>query len=318
MSAPLTSPPTAAQVRALRARNEVGFTIVLSFIVSTAAGLILTSQSGWQYVLGQVVLGVAFVQWFCLLHEAGHGTLFSAQRWNVRVGHLAGFFSLIPFHSWRLIHHEHHRWTGWQDLDPTTAALVPRSLKLYERLIINGAWFLWFPLFSVLYRLNNFWRLGRILSRVPERHHARVKTNLTVQALLYLPLFRLGGSGLLIVIGPALLGSFMFMDVILFSQHNHIPQKLSGGGSVEPHPFIEQQRFTRSLVFPKWFARGVLLNFDAHELHHMYPTSPGYRLGEIDYVPPNAISFWRFVWKAKTSQAVTLMFKNQNDTGWDF
>ena len=318
MSAPPSSLPTAAFVRGLRARNEVAATIVLGFLFSTLAGLTLAAQSGWQYALGQVILGVAFVQWFCLLHEAGHGTLFNAQRWNVRVGHLAGFFSLIPFHSWRVIHHEHHRWTGWQDLDPTTEALVPRQLKLHEKLIINGAWFLWFPLFSILYRVNNFWRAGRILKRVPERHHTRIKLNLVVLAAVYLVLFVALGGTLLTLVGPALLGSFMFMDVILFSQHNHIPQKVSGGAKVDPHPFIEQQPFTRSLVFPKWFARGVLLNFDAHELHHMYPTTPGYRLGEIDYVPPNAISIWRFVWKAKTSAAATLMFKNQNDTGWDF
>jgi len=318
MSAPPSSLPSAAVLRGLRAQNQVALTIVLAFAGSTGAGLALSLESGWQYVLGQVVLGVAFVQWFCLLHEAGHGTLFNAQRWNVRVGHLAGFFALIPFHSWRLIHHEHHRWTGWQDLDPTTEALVPRPLKFYETTIINTAWFVWFPLFSILYRLNNFWRLGRILGRVPERHHRRIKMNLIVQGTLYLLLVVGFGTSLLTVIGPALLGSFMFMDVILFSQHNHIPQKLSGGEPVEPHPFVEQQPFTRSLVFPKWFARGVLLNFDSHELHHMYPTTPGYRLGEIDYRPPNAISFWRFVWRAKTSAAATLMFKNQKDTGWDF
>ena len=318
MSAPPISPPQASAVRRLRARNEVAVTVVLGFVVSTVSGLVLAMESGWTYALGQLILGVAFVQWFCLLHEAGHGTLFSTQRWNVRAGHLAGFFALIPFHSWRLIHHEHHRWTGWQDLDPTTEALVPRTLKLHERLIINGAWFLWFPLFSVLYRVNNFWRLGRILKRVPVRHHARIKRNLATAAALYLVLGVLAGGQILLMVGPALLGSFMFMDVILFSQHNHIPQKVSGGEKVDPHPFIDQQPFTRSLVFPKWFARGVLLNFDAHELHHMYPTTPGYRLGELDYQPPNAISFWRFVWKAKTSPAATLMFKNQNDTGWDF
>ena len=30
----------------------------------------------------------------------------------------------------------------------------------------------------------------------------------------------------------------------------------------------EQERYTRSLRFPRWVAAGVLFNFDAHELHH--------------------------------------------------
>ena len=97
MSAPPKSPPQASVVRRLRARNEVAVIVVLGFVVSTASGLVLATQSGWTYALGQLILGVAFVQWFCLLHEAGHGTLFSTQRWNVRVGHLAGFSHSFHF-----------------------------------------------------------------------------------------------------------------------------------------------------------------------------------------------------------------------------
>ena len=105
------------------------------------------------------VLALALLQWFVLLHEAGHLTLFRSRTANVIAGHLAGFFALIPFASWRRVHGLHHLWTGWQDLDPTTAPLVPRRLGTVERILVDWAWKLWLPLFSVLYRVNNYWRV---------------------------------------------------------------------------------------------------------------------------------------------------------------
>ena len=51
---------------------------------------------------------------------------------------LAAFFALIPFGCWKLIHGMHHHWTGWQDLDATTATLVPRPLSRVERML---SWF---------------------------------------------------------------------------------------------------------------------------------------------------------------------------------
>jgi fatty acid desaturase len=73
------------------------------------------------------------------------------------IGQVAGFFSIIPFYNWKRVHGRHHKWTGWQDVDPTTATLVPRELSRAERVLVNVCWRFWIPLFSVLYRINNFW-----------------------------------------------------------------------------------------------------------------------------------------------------------------
>ena len=302
--------------RHLKATNRAGALAICAFTLVTALGLWLSTGEGLRWIAGQLVLAISLVQWFVAMHEAGHGTLFESAKLNTWGGHLAGWFSLIPFHSWRIIHHEHHRWTGWQDLDPTTEALVPRELAMFEKVVINTCWWLWIPLFSVLYRVNNFWRMDRLTARVPARHLPRVKRNLVTVGCAYVIALALLGPVLFFeLFGLAFLLSFMFMDLILFSQHNHIPQKLSRGEKVSPHSFVEQEQFTRSLVFPKWFALGVLLNFDAHELHHMYPSVPGYRLGAIDYKTQNAIGWWEWIRQSKRVPAATLMFKNRRDTG---
>jgi hypothetical protein len=133
-------------------------------------------------------------------------------------------------------------------------------------------------------------------------------------------------AGLIAWLGPSRCGalfglglylSLAFQDVLILSQHSHIPMEHSGGRVVPPFPPLEQEIFTRSLLFPKWFSKYFLLNLDAHELHHMYASVPGYHLTDIHYEPRNAVSWWGWIRKAKRVRGDILIFQNRNDTGWD-
>ena len=165
--------PTPADLTHLRASDGAGALVAGQAIALTLLALILSVQPAWPvWLLGQVLLAVAMVQWFALLHECGHETLFRTKRLHIPLGYVAAFFSLIPFHNWKRVHGRHHKWTGWQDVDPTTAALVPRPLSTAERVLMNICWKFWIPLFSVLYRLNNFWnwpRLTTLFTKPSER-----------------------------------------------------------------------------------------------------------------------------------------------------
>ena len=121
--------PRPAELQHLRPSNAAGWLVVSLVTVITALGLALAVNPRFPiWLLGQFVLSLALLQWFVVLHECGHDTLFASKRLNVAVGRLAGFFSAIPFASWRRVHGRHHRWTGWQDLDPTTETLVKPEL----------------------------------------------------------------------------------------------------------------------------------------------------------------------------------------------
>src|SRR3990172_6462826 len=136
-----TLPPSASQLVHLKPQNAMG-----AIFVTACAGL--TGLSLWLSTLdnlvawlsGQILLAVALIQWFVLLHETGHQTLFRTRFLNTYVGHLASFFSIIPFHCWKVVHNKHHVWTGWQDLDATTATLVPRKLGGAEKVLVNFCW----------------------------------------------------------------------------------------------------------------------------------------------------------------------------------
>ena len=110
----------------LKPRNLLGALYVAFGMGVTAVALYLSASgnlAGW--LIGQLLLALTLVQWFVLLHECGHETLFRSRRVHGWIGHFVSFFALIPFHSWKWIHGKHHKWTGWQDLDPTTQSLVP-------------------------------------------------------------------------------------------------------------------------------------------------------------------------------------------------
>jgi fatty acid desaturase len=61
----------------------------------------------------------------------------------------------------------------------------------------------------------------------------------------------------------------------------------------------------------------LLLHIDAHELHHMYPFVPGYRLGGIAYETENEIGVWTWVRRARAMPGELFLFHNRLETGAD-
>jgi omega-6 fatty acid desaturase (delta-12 desaturase) len=270
------------------------------------------------WICGQVLLALMLVQWFVILHECGHETLFRTRRWHASAGRIAATFSLIPYHCWIRVHGRHHKWTGWQDLDPTTESLVPRPRGRVQRAIVNACWRLWIPIFSIAYRTTNYWNIARLFRMFPKPADRRAiaRDTALLVALYAFLVFAVGPAIVLRSVGLALAIAFVIEDLLLLSQHTHVPQHVSGGGTVKPFPAVEQEPFTRSLRLPR-IASAFVLHFDAHELHHMYPFVPGYHLRRIPYTPENEIGWWHWVRGAKQIPADVLLFQNRLETGHD-
>jgi fatty acid desaturase len=313
------SAPVPADLVHLRPTDRSGFRVIALAMTGTTVGVALSVMDGWvPWAAGQVVLALMLLQWFVILHECGHDTLFRTRRYHLAGGRLAGFFALIPYHAWTRVHGRHHKWTGWQDLDPTTASLVPRPLGQAERVIVNTCWRLWIPLFSVLYRVNNYWHLPRLLRLFPKPAERRaIVLEIAVLLAVYAVIIGVAGPALVVrVTAVALLLSLGLEDLLLLSQHTHVPQHVSRGEVVRPFPALEQESFTRSLRLPPAMST-FILHFDAHELHHMYPFVPGYHLHRIRYTPENEIGWWQWVRGAKQMRGDVLLFQNRLETGYD-
>jgi acyl-lipid omega-6 desaturase (Delta-12 desaturase) len=308
--------PPPASFAHLRPTNTRGALVLVAGCTATAGAIALSASAGWTgWIAGQMLLALAFVHWFTVLHEAGHRTLFRSRRANTIAGTLAGFLALIPYRSWVRVHGRHHKWTGWQDLDPTAVSLVRTELSPVKRAIVNICWRFWIPSFSILYRLENYWKLRRLAVIFPDRADRRaMRTNAVVQIAAYALVIAIAGPALLATtVLSGLVLSLMLQDLLLLSQHTQVPVQLSDGRKVTPVPAIHQALFTRSLRLPSW-ASALLLHFDAHELHHMYPFVPGYHLRRVAYQPPNEIGWWQWLRASKRIDGVTLLFQLRADS----
>ncbi len=300
-----------------QACNRQGFVFVAMVMGLTSLALHGAQDPRlWVWAASQGLLALALVQWFVLLHEAGHGTLFRSARANRWVGHLAGAWALIPFESWRRIHAMHHRFTGWQDLDPTTALLVPRPLSLLERRAVNVAWRCMLPLFSVAYRVQNFWNIQRVLHFLPGVRGGRdIRLNVWALVLVYATLvLALGPQALARWGGVGLILSLVVQDFLILGQHTHMPMGHSQGQPVALYAPSEQVPFTRSVLLPRWLSWS-LLGFDHHGLHHRYPRVPGYALHRLGESPANAVHWRR--WRAASRRlcGTDFLFGRREQTG---
>jgi len=301
----------------LKPNNALGLMFVLLCCALTGIGFWLsTGPHIWMWLCGQTVLAVALLQWFILLHEAGHGTLFKGRKRNLLLGHVASFFVGIPFFSWRQVHNLHHMWTGWQDRDPTTASLVPRKLSSLEKGIVNCCWKYWIPLFGILYRIQNFWNIPRLEKFITSRHTIILMSLNSLGVLLaYGLVFVLVGPGLILkYFGLAFLLSLIMQETLLLSQHTHIPMELSCGNRVQPHSSRLQEKFTRTLIFPNWISRWILMSFDLHGKHHMYVNTPGYLLNGISHKTENQYAGFSWIREARKIPGEVFLFKNRNQS----
>ena len=315
-----TSPPTKEELSALKPLNSIGALYFLSATFLSIAGVTLSLLDSWfAWICGQLAIAIAMLQWFVLLHEAGHQTLFRSKNLNTFVGHVAALLSGFPYTSWILIHFRHHKWTGWQDLDATTESLVPRPLKKWERNVINFCWKTWIPLFSLIYRINNYWNYPRVSKYIRQREQrAKVVRDIVILASAYLLLtLIMGPLEFIQVFGLAFLLCLIMQEVILLSQHTHVPTNVSEGRSVKPFSPLEQEVYTRSLRFPGWISSVILMHFDAHELHHMYVRVPGYKLRKIPYTTHNEVHWWEWIKGSKRLSGVSFLFSNREQTGFE-
>ena len=83
--------------------------------------------------------GLVFTGLWELAHECGHGALSKSKAFNHTTGLIIHSFLLVPFHSWRITHSQHHKSTNNLDRD---IAFVPTLKEDFdnERATHSKAW----------------------------------------------------------------------------------------------------------------------------------------------------------------------------------
>ena len=238
-----------------------------------AAALLRRGTLG-SYLLSQLLLAVLFFNAFSILHECGHASFSRSRLVNTIVGHLASTFCFIPYFPWKLIHHEHHLWTGNLDRDPVLGSLR-RFRDRGVPPLVRFSWRSWIPLAALLQHLVY---LGYPLARARAGTLGRGQAARTALSVLW-SLGSLAGLHLLApeLVRPSrfLLGLVLFLtaeELVNLPHHLGMPTVT---GKLAPW---QQHRATRSCYYPRGLSELLVLNFNFHVEHHMFPGLPWYRL----------------------------------------
>jgi fatty acid desaturase len=226
------------------------------------------------FVVAQFFLAIVFFNSFSILHECGHHSAFRARWMNSLVGHYASTFCFIPFFPWRYIHQKHHTFTGNLEQDP-----VLKSLRKFRDHGVPGLirflWRSWVPanaliqhfvylLYPLEMRRAGELRGGRLL---------RCALSIAWMPIGYWLLAWLAPDVVhLRNIVPAIV-LFLFAEELVNLPH-HFDMPVFDGEL----PLWEQYRTTRSCYYPRGLSELLVLNFNFHAEHHMFPSLPWYRL----------------------------------------
>lgn len=299
--------------------NFLSAVIFIFVSLVTVTGIHLSLQSNIiLWFIGQLVLAVSFMQWQVLMHDMGHGHFFRPRWLNNIAGHFASVFPIVPYASWKLIHTQHHRWTGYKCKDPTMSNQNVDEIPLKKIKLMNFFWKMWIPVFSLSYSFSNFWNIKKITS-IHEASRPAITLNVILMIAFYLSLIVLLGKTFFLC---WLLAYYIFLSVtepLLFAQHVHLDQHdhLLDGHDLKPIPTYEQNIFSRTLVFPSFISQFILFGFDLHNAHHCYPELPSYLLHELNYKPAKTTNGFKWYIETKKLPAHTLLFMNSQKSGFD-
>lgn len=233
----------------------------------------LNAQTIAVWTVCNLSLAIFYFRSFSMMHEAVHGTLSTNRRLNGALGFFYGAACFLPFGQWREIHLVHHYWAGNIEKDPVRKlSLVFKGPPTRASQFLSFMWKSWFPILALM-QTYVFW--------FESARRSILKPTFLGLLGLILPLAAWGAIFTLapwsitaVVLVPSILFYLALVEVVNFPHHTDLPQY---EGEVRL-ALWDQHEIARSCFYPKLMTRFVLLNFNYHIEHHLYPTLPWYRL----------------------------------------
>ena len=230
-------------------------------------------------LLSALSLATLYFRSFSMMHEAVHGLISTNRRVNDLVGLIYGSFALLPFAQWREIHLLHHYWSGNVEKDPVRrVTLIFKQKPGAFHKITSALWPTWFPILSII-QFGVFWSV--CVSRFKQKMSVIAFVGITLPLVFWCGvLFASGLSLSALVILPSIILYFALVEVVNFPHHTDLPQ-YEGDTKFS---LWDQHLTARSCFYPRMLEKLVLLNFNYHIEHHLYPTLPWYRLKDLSTV----------------------------------
>jgi acyl-lipid omega-6 desaturase (Delta-12 desaturase) len=248
--------------------------IVLDAGLLVFAALLLGDGGGPAFAASQVLLCIVFFNSFSIMHECGHSSASRHRIVNTLVGHLASTFCFIPYFPWKYIHQKHHTWTGNLEHDP-----VLHSLRTWRAVgvpwIVRICWWTWIPVSALSQHIiyltypYRMWQAGEATTG----RLVRMLASLLWLPVSYFALHRLAPD----LVRPSNLWLAILLFLIMEELVN-LPHHVELPTVQTKLPAWEQFYATRSCYYPPVVSELLVLNFNFHIEHHLFPSLPWYRL----------------------------------------
>ena len=254
----------------------LGADAVLFALASALFGRgVLLSLCAW------LLFTLALVHLYIVDHECVHRAVFANAKANRWLGHLLGFALLYPFLQRRRSHLEHHAFAGSVTRDPASARAAARFASLSPRalVVLDVMWRCGVPFLALNERvglwLDPFYRTHRSAAARAERRAGLLYA--AGYATLACLLVRHGALGLGLTLYLPALGALLFVEELI-----NLPHHLHDSVRPELSPLWEQTVVTHSCAdLPLW-SKVVLLHFNLHSAHHVFPEAPWHALPALE------------------------------------
>lgn len=216
---------------------------------------------------------------FTLMHDAVHMAVSNNRTLNNFVGEISGCLCFLPFETWKRSHLDHHIWSGNIEKDPVMALRIslPKASPAVQHFLSVG-WNYWIPILAALQYVL-FWKL--CLQRTIKEASFTKVMRFALPVLFWASVFNLSSTKMLwFAIVPSMVLYLIAVEVVNFPHHLQLP--MTDGET--RHPVWEQYKSSRTCLYPRWFARFFVLNFNYHTEHHMFPDAPWHMLEEIHHL----------------------------------
>lgn len=246
----------------------------IEFALTTAAVYFTMSDFSFLTI---PLLAILMFRNFSLMHDATHNAISDNKRINDFVGLWSGGISMLPFQAWKNVHLQHHFWSGNLHKDPVMALRLslPKA-PAFTQSLVRFTWKAWIP-FLALLQYVLFWKLAAQYAL--KSHSIKEYVGLILPILSWTALFYIAPQGFIYTTFlPALTLYLIAVEVVNFPHHLGLPHL----EHEQREPAWEQHKTARTCIYPRWLAHHVVLNFNYHVEHHMFPDAPWYCLEDIN------------------------------------
>ena len=223
------------------------------------------------------LISLLMLRSFAFMHEAVHGLISKNRRLDNFLGVVSGTLCLLSYESWKQAHIEHHRWSGNLDKDPVMGMVktFPNFPKPLRDILTLG-WKCWVPTLSFLQH-SVFWSITLKHLMKKQKTFTQI-LSVVLPVAFWVCLISLTPSEVILsLLLPAVILYLIVTEVINAPHHLNLPY-FHGETKI---PVWDQFKTARTCIYPSWMARFLVLNFNYHIEHHMYPYVPWYHLDKI-------------------------------------